>query len=156
MPEVEAVALACEHCGGRVLRCDHRSAASLEDALDHHRRKECAENLVERAQREYAAALQALHASPEPCLLWPEEEPPLVFCARHRLRDLAQALVESGLAAASAPLDATSKDGLTALHLAAMTRDAQLVSVLLGAGCRADIESHDNFTARLPGGRAQI
>ena len=88
---------------------------------------------------------------------WPEDEPPLVFCARHRpLRGLALALLSSGLAAASASLDATSKDGLTALHLAALQNDVELLAALCAAGVDAALQSQDNRAAQLPGGRTAL
>ena len=88
---------------------------------------------------------------------WPEDEPPLVFCARHRpLRGLALALLSSGLAAASASLDATSKDGLTALHLAALQNDVELLAALCAAGVDPALQSQDNRAAQLPGGRTAL
>ena len=88
---------------------------------------------------------------------WPEDEPPLVFCARHRpLRDLALALLSSGLAAATASLDATSKDGLTALHLAALQNDVELLAALCAAGVDPALQSQDNRAAQLPGGRTAL
>jgi hypothetical protein len=88
---------------------------------------------------------------------WPEDEPPLVFCARHRpLRGLALALLSSGLAAASTSLDATSKDGLTALHLAALQNDVELIAALCAAGVDAALQSQDNRAAQLPGGRTAL
>ena len=84
---------------------------------------------------------------------WPEDEPPLVFCARHRpLRGLALALLSSGLAAATASLDATSKDGLMALHLAALQNDVELLAALCAAGVDPALQSQDNRAAQLPGG----
>ena len=88
---------------------------------------------------------------------WPDDEPPLVFCARHRpLRGLALALISSGLAAASASLHATSKDGLTALHLAALQDDMELCVALCAAGVDAELQSQDNRAAQLPGGRTAL
>jgi len=88
---------------------------------------------------------------------WPEDEPPLVFCARHRpLRGLALALLSSGLAAATASLDATSKDGLTALHLAALQNDVELLAALCAAGVDPALQSQDNRAAQLPGGRTAL
>ena len=63
----------------------------------------------------------------------PDGEPPLVF-ARRRLRTLALKLLDCPTV--DGGVDGALRDGLTALHLAALGRDEALASALLMAGAR--------------------
>ena len=100
---------------------------------------------------------------PPPSLLeeavWPDEEPPLIFCARQgvRLLPLALRLVESGAACRMASLDRLGRDGLAALHLACASDDlCELASSLLVAGARIDVRSQDDPSASRVGGRTPL
>ena len=165
MPSCDRL-LTCSHCGSVLLSADHRggTVACMDRALVHHTSASCQPgNRVEATLRALGPLLQAIThgeatvAEVTRLVHWPDDEPPLVFCARHRpLRSVALAMLESGLAAETASLDATSKDGLTALHLAALQDDAALLAALCEAGADASMQSQDNAAAQLPGGRTAL
>lgn len=165
MPSCDRL-LTCSHCGSVLLSADHRggTVACMDRALVHHTSASCRPgNRVEATLRALGPLLQAIThgeatvAEVTRLVQWPDDEPPLVFCARHwQLRSVALAMLESGLAAETASLDATSKDGLTALHLAALQDDVALLAALCEAGADASMQSQDNAAAQLPGGRTAL
>ena len=157
--------LTCKHCSAVLLNVDHigGTVGALDRALTHHGSAACIESSSSqqgRALRELLHRLErgaATVAALAPCVHWPDDEPPLLFCVRWpALRDLAFALLNTGLAAATAAIDAPSKDGLTALHLAALNNDAELCAALCAAGADPTRQSQDNTAAQLPGGRTAL
>ena len=108
----------------------------------------CAIPVDERHARSLERWLSDPTASAAP---WPDGEPPLVFCARRRLRPRVEAArrptVDGGV-------DGALRDGLTALHLAALGRDEALASALLAAGASARCRSGDG--GGRPGGRTAL
>ena len=111
----------CEACGGVLLSCDYigRGARHLDSALLRHDgtpSSSCQSNPVQEALRTLEASLQDpdTFCSTAP---WPEEEPPLIFCARHDLLNTALRLLAHG--ALPAPLDHIAPCGAAAIHVAA-------------------------------------
>ena len=131
-------------CGASLLASDFigRSASRLDQALAHHRGGttspcQAAGAIVkENSIEQLKTALQDGLAVP-----WQDEEPPLTYCSRHSLHELAEQLLLSGAAA-----DHLNPAGLAALHFAAMRNDALLVTALLGAGASALLTTQDGAT----------
>jgi len=149
---------ACSHCGSVLLSTDHVGgpAGLMDRALAYHLSAAC-KDLVSATREHMLPLLQELDRNPAAEVAarvrWPDDEPALVFCARHaELRDLALRLVATELAG----VNAVSKDGLTALHLGCMRNDAELVALLCVAGADASLLSQDNAAAQLPGGRTPL
>ena len=92
----------------------------MDRALAYHLSAAC-KDLVSATRKHMLPLLHELDHNPDAAdvaarVRWPDDEPALVFCARHtELRDLALRLVPTELAG----VNAVSKDGLTALHLGA-------------------------------------
>ena len=87
---------------------------------------------------------------------WPEFEPPLIACIRANLPERAVALVVSGEAERAAPLDYTSRSGVTALHLAAAADVEPLVRALLNSGASPGSVTQDDIHSNAPGGRTAL
>ena len=152
----------CSHCGSVLLSTDHVGgpAGLMDRALTHHLSAAC-KNLVNMTREHMLPLLHEFddnpHAEVAARVCWPDDEPALVFCARHaELRDIALRLVATKLAVSTGGIDAASKDGLTALHLGCMRNDAELVAALCEAGADASLQSQDNAAAQLPGGRTPL
>ena len=149
--EPSAKLLDCPRCGCTLLHSEYvgRPTSTLDAALIFHHSGACAIPVDERHARSLERWLADPTASAAP---WPDGEPPLVFCARRRLRALALKLLDRPTV--DGGVDGALRDGLTALHLAALGRDEALVSALLAAGASARCRSGDG--GGRPGGRTAL
>ena len=149
--EPSAKLLDCPRCGCTLLHSEYvgRPTSSLDSALRFHHSGACAIPVDERHARSLERWLSDPTSSAAP---WPDGEPPLVFCARRRLRTLALKLLDRPTV--DGGVDGALRDGLTALHLAALGRDEALVSALLAAGASARCRSGDG--GGRPGGRTAL
>ena len=136
----------CAYCGGTLLADDYinQPAWRMDKALRFHGSQSCSSrhNAIEAAAAELALLLDGHEAAvagvacSAPPLLWFEEEPPLVFCARHGLTTLAQRLLDTQLHLrdGSTSIEHVGLDGVNALHLAAASdRSLPLLRALLRA-----------------------
>ena len=104
-----------------------------------------------------AAAVSALGTLPAPLVpsaIWPEDDPPLVHCARHGLTQTALHLLAIGITH-WVPIGACARDGMTALHLAAAQNNEQLCLALIDAGAdvcamSANTEAAGELGGQLP------
>ena len=149
--EPSAKLLDCPRCGCTLLHSEYvgRPTSTLDAALIFHHSGACAIPVDERHARSLERWLSDPTAAAAP---WPDGEPPLVFCARRRMRTLALKLLDRPTI--DGGVDGALRDGLTALHLAALGRDEALVSALLVAGASARCRSGDG--GGRPGGRTAL
>ena len=140
----------CARCSAALLRCDFhgRSAVHMDVALARHHSGLCAR--ADAAVADAAFALTSLldglegggvDVSSAP---WPNEEPPVVFAARHGLYDLACRLLDAGCLFGAQSLDHIAPSGQAAIHLAAARDDARLVGALLEARASPHALSQDS------------
>ena len=140
----------CASCSAALLRCDFhgRSAAHMDVALARHRSGYCVR--ADAAVADAAFALTSLLDGLEgggidvPSAPWPNEEPPIVFAARHGLYDLACRLLDAGCLFGAQSLDHIAPSGQAAIHLAAARDDARLVGALLKAHASPHVLTQDS------------
>ena len=153
----------CEFCGGTLLAADFigRPVGLMDRSLATHGSAACSSerHAVEVMSSTLSALLdEADSVEPQADIVaqvrrlpWPDEQPPLVFCARHALNELGLRLLSSGLVTAD-QLERTSLGGLSAVHLAAKSdRSLPLLEALLRAGACPRARTQDG-TARTDGG----
>ena len=138
----------CPHCGASLLACDYvgRSALQMTHALNYHGSGLCVESPSAAGERAMEDALAPAAASDFTNLApWIDEEPPLTFCTRHGLSDLAHRVLHA-MSGDSNPssIDHISPSGFAALHYAAALGDATMIRLLLAAGASPLKRSQDS------------
>ena len=127
----------CRACNAALLADDFLGCVvtSMDNALVHHEGARCVDR--RRARDAHAdrisALLEATDSGPYP---WPDEEPPLIFCARYGLTELASRLLAARSSCDySLTLNLIAVSGLGAIHLAAVRDESyELLAALLQAG----------------------
>lgn len=162
--------LECPACGASLLRSDQlcRPVAALDRALSFHHTRQCCSDQHSVQTMCAAIELQLLDGTSKrrQPLPWPDEEPPLVFCARHGLNDLGKRLFQAMgnrlSEADTTRLRATGmgRNGLTAIHVAACSdRTLELLEALLeseAVDVTSTISQDGNQVGETPGGRTAL
>lgn len=128
---------------------------TMDNALAFHLGASCAHAQMLKAAQ---SMLHVTVAEEVSSALWPSDEPPLVFAARHGLLELARHVLcfQTNENRIHMHLDAVGRCGQTALHLAAARDEADMVRVLLKANASPLVRSLDDEIAVLPGGRLPL
>ena len=151
--------LACERCKSNLLACDFigHSAVRLDTALQHHR-FQCVETQTTSGARGIETALAKSSVLP-----WPDEEPPLTFCARHGLHDLAKQIIQQSAhcspakhSYAGAHINHIAPSGYTALHFAATRGDEATIRLLLAAAADPCVIAQDGGASGCVGGQLPL
>ena len=151
--------LACERCKSNLLARDFigHSAVRLDTALQHHR-FQCVETQTTSGARGIETALAKSSVLP-----WPDEEPPLTFCARHGLHDLAKQIIQQSAhcspakhSYAGAHINHIAPSGYTALHFAATRGDEATIRLLLAAAADPCVIAQDGGASGCVGGQLPL